>query len=393
MKDKARILVVDDEKSNVKLLEAILLAKGYEVVTASGGEECLEKLAREEIDMILLDVMMPGADGFWVTRRIRQDEKIRLVPVVLITALREKEDRIKGIDAGADDFISKPFDKEEVLARVRTSLDLSYYRRELHEKEEFEAVIREMTDGIVVCLPDWMIKEINTSARGCLDIAESRGVNLLDHIFGNFSLTVSRKELSDLDAEHRAFDIFREETEKVRPLYLRVNMDIFKIPSGEPSSILLTLHDVTSQRREEFHKEKFLNTISHKLRTPLTVILETLSLLNEGSCGPLNEDQKSFIETAIVKSSNLKNLIEKLLGFTALFGQGLPLQEDRIKLLDCLPDLVKDIGRDISDKKFKVNIDRIDENAVIKMNKVYFDVMVRDIIENAIKFNDKDTAM
>ncbi len=141
MKDKAVILVVDDQSQNIELLEAYLVPQGYEIVKAAYGEEALEKLSDNRIDLILLDVMMPGMDGFEVTRRIRQDTIHRLLPVILVTSLRETEDRIKGIEAGCDDFISKPVDKMELLARVRSLLKvkdyndlMSNYRKDLESE-------------------------------------------------------------------------------------------------------------------------------------------------------------------------------------------------------------------------------------------------------------------
>src|ERR1039458_2672799 len=122
MKGKPVILVVDDQLQNIELLEAYLIPQGYEIVKAASGEEALAKLSDNPIDLILLDVMMPGIDGFEVTRKIRQDDKIRLLPIIIVTSLREREDRIKGIEAGCDDFISKPVDKMELLARVRSLL-------------------------------------------------------------------------------------------------------------------------------------------------------------------------------------------------------------------------------------------------------------------------------
>jgi putative two-component system response regulator len=122
MKDKPVILVVDDITQNNELLEAYLVPQGYEIIKAVSGEEALQKLADNKIDLILLDVMMPGMDGFEVTRRIRQDPKTKLMPVILVTALKETEDRIKGIQAGCDDYISKPFNKMELLARVQSLL-------------------------------------------------------------------------------------------------------------------------------------------------------------------------------------------------------------------------------------------------------------------------------
>jgi putative two-component system response regulator len=127
MKAKPVILVVDDQPQNIELLEAHLAPQGYEIVTAANGEEALGKLSGNQIDLILLDVMMPGMDGFEVTRRVRQDNAHRLLPIILVTALRETEDRVKGIEAGCDDFISKPVDKVELLARVRSLLKVKAY--------------------------------------------------------------------------------------------------------------------------------------------------------------------------------------------------------------------------------------------------------------------------
>src|SRR4030067_3386892 len=100
MKNKQVILVVDNQIQNIELLEAYLAPQGYEIVKATKGEEALEKLNTNQIDLILLDVMMPGMDGFEVTRRVRQDSNHRLLPIILVTALRETEDRVKGIEAG-----------------------------------------------------------------------------------------------------------------------------------------------------------------------------------------------------------------------------------------------------------------------------------------------------
>jgi putative two-component system response regulator len=138
LKQKPRILIVDDQPQNIELLEAYLLPLGYDVVTAANGETALEIISTAPIDLLLLDVMMPGMDGFEVTRRIRQINKHRQLPIILVTALREKEHRILGIEAGCDDFISKPIDKLEVLARVTSLLKvkayndlMSNYRKEL----------------------------------------------------------------------------------------------------------------------------------------------------------------------------------------------------------------------------------------------------------------------
>lgn len=115
----ARVLVVDDIVANVRLLEARLTAEYFEVLTAFTGLEALEVLARERVDVVLLDVMMPGIDGFETARRIKADPKTQHVPVIMVTALDQASDRIQGLEAGADDFLRKPVDDVALVTRVK----------------------------------------------------------------------------------------------------------------------------------------------------------------------------------------------------------------------------------------------------------------------------------
>lgn len=126
-----RLLVVDDIGANAELLQQFLTRDGYEVETASSGEAAMAAIARRAPDVILLDVMMPGIDGFELCRRLKGDPATRLIPVVLVTSLHEREDKIQGITAGADDFLSKPVNPHELRARVRSLMRLKRYTDEL----------------------------------------------------------------------------------------------------------------------------------------------------------------------------------------------------------------------------------------------------------------------
>jgi class 3 adenylate cyclase len=117
-----RILVVDDTPQNVKLLGDLLTAKGYEVTTAASGEQALESIARQPPDLVLLDIMMPGLSGYEVCRKIRENPATALLPVVLATSLDPNQERVKGIEAGADDFLPKPVNQAELFARVKSLL-------------------------------------------------------------------------------------------------------------------------------------------------------------------------------------------------------------------------------------------------------------------------------
>ena len=143
----ARVLVVDDTPQNVKLLADILGAKGFVAITAASGEEALGKLAAERPDLVLLDVMMPGLSGYDVCRRIRADPATALLPVVLVTSLDPHQERVKGIEAGADDFLSKPIHQAELLARVRSLLRIKALqdevRRQADQLREWNATLEE----------------------------------------------------------------------------------------------------------------------------------------------------------------------------------------------------------------------------------------------------------
>jgi two-component system cell cycle response regulator len=127
----ARVLVVDDVPANVKLLEARLSAEYFDVVTASGGQQALDICARGECDIVLLDVMMPDMDGFEVCRRLKSNPVTHFVPVVMVTALDSPADRVRGLDAGADDFLTKPVSDVVLIARVRSLTRLKMMTDEL----------------------------------------------------------------------------------------------------------------------------------------------------------------------------------------------------------------------------------------------------------------------
>ena len=123
------ILVADDQSSNRELLEELLTTQGFKVIAVPDGVAALEELTRVQADLVLLDVMMPRMNGFEACEKIKSNPDTYLIPVILITALSDKHDRLEGIRVGADDFLSRPVDRTELLARVRSLLKLLNHHR------------------------------------------------------------------------------------------------------------------------------------------------------------------------------------------------------------------------------------------------------------------------
>jgi two-component system, cell cycle response regulator len=149
-----RILVVDDHPDNIEIIDARLSTRGYLIESASNGQEALEKVRQDPPHLILLDVMMPLMDGFEVSRRIKRDSTLPYIPIILVTARGETEDKVEGLDAGADDYLTKPINFPELEARVRSMLRIKKLQDELDRKnrqlEEANQQLRQLsiTDGL-----------------------------------------------------------------------------------------------------------------------------------------------------------------------------------------------------------------------------------------------------
>ncbi len=249
----ATVLVVDDNKDNIELLEAYLKANDYRVVSASNGHEALERVKKAPPDLVLLDIMMPVMNGYEVCKRLKEDERTRFIPVVMITALKDLDDKIKGIEVGADDFLTKPFNKQELLPRVRSLLKIKRLHDELAKSyldlQELQRTKESLTQMIVHDLKnpltgvmanlEIVAMEEHVEARECLEAAQ-RSCALLFNMIQDL-LDVSRSEEGKLTLNPETLDvseIILPNVQVAETLALMENKSIaVSIPEGTPAVV------------------------------------------------------------------------------------------------------------------------------------------------------------
>jgi len=202
-----KILAVDDIPQNLRLLEAVLAPNGFEVVTAATGEEAMLAVLKEKPDLVLLDIMLPGIDGYEVCRRLRADPKTSFLPVVMVTASGLPE-KVKAIEAGADDFIAKPFDQPELLARVRSLVRVKTYHDEVeHQRAELADWNRTLEDRV-----KQQVDELGRLGRLRRFLSPQVAEVVMAHGSEEF-LAGHRREITVVFADLRGFTQFSESVE------------------------------------------------------------------------------------------------------------------------------------------------------------------------------------
>lgn len=174
-----KILVVDDEPANLRLVQAQLKHEPYNVVTATNGFECLEIAGSDDPpELIVLDVMMPGMDGFETCSQLKSNPDTAMIPVIMVTALKEVTDRVEGLKSGADEFISRPLNKEMMIVRIRALLGLRWAQKQVeNDRQKFSAILEQSSDAVIVVSPDEYITIFNKAAEALFDISKADVIN------------------------------------------------------------------------------------------------------------------------------------------------------------------------------------------------------------------------
>jgi two-component system cell cycle response regulator len=290
----ARVLVVDDHLPNVRLMEAALAAEYFEVVTACSGPECIVKLAETEPDIVLLDVMMPDMDGFEVCRRIKSNPKTAHVPVVMVTALHRISDRVAGLEAGADDFLTKPVNDVALFARVRSLVRLKMMTDELRMRE---STSREMgiaepanmplnsnSPGRVLLVNDqiasthWFTTALEpTHEITAIDSFEEALVRVKD---GNIDVIVVSVSMSGLDALRLCSQIRSLPEGRNVPILVVISEDdsckltkAFEVGVNDYLTAPVDRNELLARVRTQLRKKRYTDQLRHNVQLGLEMAI------------------------------------------------------------------------------------------------------------------------
>ncbi|HWA87259.1 MAG TPA: hybrid sensor histidine kinase/response regulator [Opitutus sp.] len=275
-----RIIIADDEPSFLTMTATVLGGQDYDLVLARNGSEALDAARRQAPDLMLMDVQMPGVDGVAACRELRADKRLAEVPVVLLTGLNDREARLRGFAAGADDFLGKPFDHDELRMRVRVIVRLNRFRRLQEQRQRTERVIALATDGYLLLRSDGTVAQANQAAWRLLGGIPDAGGTAPDFV----ALAARYYRCETPEAWH---DGVWEEERKPRLLvssesggrparWLRLEV----LEPHAPVERWFRLRDVTREHALERDLWTFHGAISHKLRTPLHGLLGAIDLLS-----------------------------------------------------------------------------------------------------------------
>jgi len=384
MSDKSCLLIVDDEERGRDALEMLLTPENYHLAFATQGEEAL-RLAIELIpDLILLDVMMPGMDGFEVCERLRAHPKSAEVPVIMLTALDDRDSRLRGIEAGADDFITKPFDRVELRTRIRTITRLNRHRRLLAERSRLEWVVEHSEDGYLLLSQGDLINYANPCARLYLDLSKDCSLkrSFLQQIHQQHYHREPAIAWENWPAPNKTTEpryLVRPEIAQEASLWLQV--DVLEIPFDKGGQ-LVHLRDVSEQMNLQRQIWTFQTLVSHKLRAPLNglvglQILDKIDLSSERAHSLLRITRESA-----------KRLQDQILDILKYIDTSRLLKEpDNVFPLPSFPDLLQKIKEDLEIKTVTLSMTTEVQSKSLVFSKQGMELILRELLTNSKKFH------
>jgi signal transduction histidine kinase len=406
----ARVLLADDN-ADMRGYFTGLLAPNYKLEAVGDGAAALAAARRERPDVIVSDVMMPQLDGFGLIKALRTDADLRDVPVILVSARAGEESRIEGLDAGADDYLVKPFSARELLARVGAILERARLHRQLLDEQrkarqisqrraaQFETLLGEAPLGVFLLDSQLRIREINPTARpvfgGIPDLvgADFRVVKrhlwepkFAEEVIGIFEHTLAtgephyERERIEKRADRQSIEAYEWQINRI------------PLPEGD-FGVVCYFRDISEQVRvrvqletADRQKDEFLAMLSHELRNPLAPIRTASELLKRTP----QPDERAQLAIDIVKRqvNHLTRLVDDLLDISRITRAHIELKRQDVALADIVAQALETVGPMLIEKQHQVSTTSGVERLLVNGDPARLVQCVANLLTNAIKYTD-----
>ncbi len=401
MEYNSTILIVDDNPLERKILEGLLRNQHYRLIFAGNGQEALERASELVPDLIILDVIMPDIDGFEVCRRLRADPLLIDVPVIMVTTLEDRNSRLKGIKAGADDFVLKPFDHDELLTRVKTITKLNRFRRLQEERSKFEWVVEEADDGYLIISYSGVIRYANQQARQYLNISLDEN-EVPEKSFKEIIKEQYRFEPAEAweeglwpknnDIKQAPRYLVRPESLMAQSFWIQVDTLHVGLSTKLESDGVVRLRDVTSQMALHRDVWQFQSMINHKLRTPLMRMLGGMEMLANHTSKLSAEEISRLASRAFESVKTLRSEIDAIVRYMAAPSLSKRGTESGFELSRLKP-IVAEIGAGLGLEEIVMSFQDGLEVGLerLSITTQALESILQEVLENAKKFHPKQS--
>jgi two-component system sensor histidine kinase/response regulator len=371
IRDYSQILIVEDSPTQAEQLKYILEEHDFRVAVARNGSEALDAILNIKPTLVITDITMPGMDGYELCHRIRSDTRIADVPVILLTSLSESEDVFKGLECGADNFITKPYERGYLLASIYNILANIHLRKRGKVQTSMEVFIA-----------------------GQKHLITSNHAQILNLLLSTYEAAVQKnRELVKARDELAKANVRLEEKVSERTASLAVEIAGHRKAEEELKALNQTLEERVRERTAQVEtanrmKSEFLANMSHELRTPLNGIIGFAEFLVDGKPGTLNPKQNEYLEDILNSGKHLLQLINHVLDLAKVEAGKMELSPERFSLRKAIEEVCSVTGPIAHKKSIQIATTVAPELGEITLDQQKFKQVLYNLLSNAIKFTD-----
>lgn len=407
-KERSRILIICNEDSNIEVLKSVLISE-YDISGVCSGRKGLQKAIDDGTDLILLDNRISDIPSHKICRILKSDEKTKLIPIVVVTDPAKRDEKIKSLEEGADDFINMPANGLELSTRVKALLKIKRLQDKVIKERNQACQYLDVIGSIIMILDrDAKITFANMKTCNLLGWKKEEliGKSLTD-FFPEDTKEIQEKEVFRIlegkieIPEYQELPLLTRNSDGTTEKRLILWHDVILrdekgnpigiIRSGEDNTERMNMEKDLAEANEKLRlshkmKDEFLANINHELRTPLISIKGFSELLYNERLGELNEHQKKTMKTVVRNSERLRHLIESLFYVSDMQNETIKYTFSLMDLKEIIENVVSDMQPEIKHKGIKFKKEMPDKLPIVKGNKKYIESVLAHLLDNAIKF-------